>query len=241
MADGTKFRLPWPPSIVPSTVNRMKLATVVSGGTIAPSSMMQQSLSVHRRPWGWGGGKYNIKLENIVLLKYERNRFLPQRHSFQCRRTNPPMRPRPQLPRQWTHDPRCRAGKMPTLLTTNVSIKIFRESKTFHLPRAELFVRRSNDGPFIDHTVAAGFHIGQVTPDDGTRLDNHLAVQNYVLGAAQDGVSADLVSGCLYMYILKRKTKMLLTCRTVYDSGYVYRFHVLVLVEELIFEFHDWN
>lgn len=50
MAGGTKFGFPWSPWIVPFAVNFIKLATVVSGGTTAPSSMIQQSRIVQRRP-----------------------------------------------------------------------------------------------------------------------------------------------------------------------------------------------
>lgn len=41
---------PCPPSIVPSFVNFIKLAKVVSGGKTAPSSMIEQSLITHLRP-----------------------------------------------------------------------------------------------------------------------------------------------------------------------------------------------
>lgn len=50
--------------------------------------------------------------------------------------------------------------------------------------RAELLVRRPDDGPFVDHTEAAGFHVSQIAAYDGARLHDDFAVQDDVLRAA---------------------------------------------------------
>lgn len=61
-----------------------------------------------------------------------------------------------------------------------------------------MLVRRPHDGSFVDDAKATGFHVGQVAANNGARLHNDLAVQDDVLGAAQDGVPADLVTGRLF-------------------------------------------
>lgn len=64
-------------------------------------------------------------------------------------------------------------------------------------PRAELLVRRPDDGPLVDHTEATSFHVGQIAANDGACLHDDFSVQNDVLRAAQNGVAADLVAGGL--------------------------------------------
>lgn len=69
IAGGTKLGFPWSPWIVPLAVNFIKLATVVSGGTTAPSSIIQQSRMVHRRPCESQKYVRNVELlENLTIL-----------------------------------------------------------------------------------------------------------------------------------------------------------------------------
>lgn len=140
----------------------------------------------------------DIELETIFDLKNNRL-ILPLQHSFQCKRTNQPMRLTQQPPRQWKHDLQCREERRPTYrkLCRMNTTKNNASSWKHNLPRAELFVRRPNDSSFINHAKSSGFYIGQVTSNNSTRLNDYLAVQNDVLGTAKNGVPTNLVSSSL--------------------------------------------
>lgn len=64
-------------------------------------------------------------------------------------------------------------------------------------PFAELLVQWPDHGSFADYTKSAHTDIGQVSTDDSTRLYDDLATQHDVLGATQDSLPADTVTGNL--------------------------------------------
>lgn len=62
---------------------------------------------------------------------------------------------------------------------------------------AELFVRWPDHRILANHAVPTGSHIGQITANNCSALDDHFAVEDDILGAAEHRVAAYLVSGGL--------------------------------------------
>ncbi len=65
------------------------------------------------------------------------------------------------------------------------------------LPFGKLLERWSNDGLFAEDAVLAHADVGQVTTDHALTHDDVLAIEDNVLRAAQNRLSADLVASML--------------------------------------------
>lgn len=68
---------------------------------------------------------------------------------------------------------------------------------SYDSPLAKLLKRRSNHSTFAYNAIPSGPYVCQVTANDRSALDNHLPIQDYVLGSAKDGLPTDFVPGCL--------------------------------------------
>lgn len=190
--------------------------------------MMQQSRRLHRRPWK------DIWIGFQVILDWGA-RYSQWRHSFQCKRTNQPKQQTQRHPHRWTRALRCTVGKR----------RLYNEIEWVALhpggrsavssPSAELLERRMNHSPLADDTISTGFDIGQVSPNYGSRLHNHLSVQDDVLRAAEDGLPTDFIPRSLkgnqrgLIWFLPRQLEQWLS---------LYRFDVFIFVVVIRLNFH---
>lgn len=73
----------------------------------------------------------------------------------------------------------------------------FFKTKAKTSPLAKLLERRTNHSVFANHTVSSSPYVSQVPSDHCSTLDNHLTIEDNILGTAQHRLPRNFVSRSL--------------------------------------------
>lgn len=163
------------------------------------------------------------------------------RHLFRYERRSPLMLRTQSSSPLWRRGLRCAEERR--RLCKDVVRDHSQRKSLVHSPFAELFVERSNHSSFGDYAKPTDTNIGQVSPDDGTCLDDHLPTQDNVLGATEHCLPTYSVSAGLKVSIVVTSISLLpwryfaQSTRNMLVHN-THSLHVLVLVVIHVFNVH---